>query len=57
MLKIHIKAIYSGSYGPFLCNLKTSLKEQYLEENWKSSCFSISNLNIKYVRKHKSSEC
>ena len=36
-----------------LFNLKTILKEQYFEESWKSSCFSVSNINVKYVRKYK----
>ena len=36
-----------------LFNLKTILKEQYFEENWKSSCFSVSSINVKYIRKCK----
>ena len=52
MLMIHIKVIYSFSYGPFV-QFEDNFKEQYFEENWKSSCFSVSNINVKYVRKYK----
>lgn len=48
-LKQYIQVLISF----ILWKLKTILKEYYLEENLKSSCFPVSNLNIKYIRKYK----